>query len=242
MARALFDSGWDVLAWNFRGCSGEPNRSLRSYHSGATEELQAVLDHVFETTNYETITLIGFSLGGNLTLKYVGEQGKQIDSRIQSCATISVPCDLASSAQRLERWYNQIYMRRFMGSLREKVKEKAQRFPEDISIEGIDRMRTFAEFDDKYTGPIHGFQGARDYWEQCSCRHYLSDVNIPTLLINAKDDPFLTTACFPKEIAQTNDRFTLETPQFGGHLGFVEFKKDGNYWSERRVLQFLAQI
>lgn len=239
MAAALQKAGWDVLAWNFRGCGGEPNRKLKSYHSGATGELQIVLDHVFENMVCEEVALIGFSLGGNLTLKYLGDLGAEVDSRICGAVAVSVPCDLASSARRLEHWQNRVYMARFMRSLRAKVREKAIRFSGQISIDGLDQMRTFAEFDDVYTGPIHGFKDADDYWTQCSCRHVLENIAVPTLLINALDDPFLTPECFPHEAAEANAHFTLETPKHGGHLGHVEFNDEGEYWSERRAVAFL---
>jgi len=239
MAQALQRAGWDVVASNFRGCSGEPNLKLQSYHSGATGELQIVLDHIFSSKNYEEVSLIGFSLGGNLTLKYLGDLGVEVDARIKGAVVLSVPCDLASSAKQLERWQNRIYMRRFMKTLRVKVREKAIRFSGQIKIEGLDQMRTFAEFDNVYTGPIHGFKDADDYWTQCSCRHVLKNIAVPTLLINALDDPFLTPECFPHKAAAANPCFTLETPKHGGHLGFVEFNDEGVYWSERRAVAFL---
>ncbi len=239
MAAALQRADCDVLAWNFRGCSGQPNHRLKSYHSGATEELQTVLDHVFTHYQYETIRLIGFSLGGNLTLKYLGDRGAAVDPRIRRAAAISVPCDLASSAKRLEHWQNRIYVARFMRSLRAKVRAKAQRYPTELDLSGLDQMRTFAEFDDRYTAPIHGFQNAEDYWARCSCRFVLHQIAIPTLLINALDDPFLTPDCYPKEAPETNPYFHMETPRHGGHLGFVSFKKSGEYWSEERVVNFL---
>ncbi|NBB79176.1 MAG: alpha/beta fold hydrolase [Verrucomicrobia bacterium] len=239
MASALRRADWDVLAWNFRGCSGEPNRSLRSYHSGATSDLQIVLDHIFSNTAYDSISLIGFSLGGNLTLKYLGDQGTALDPRIRSAAAISVPCDLASSAKRLERWQNRIYMARFMRCLRMKIREKARHFPDQLDLRGLDTMRTFQEFDDRYTAPIHGFKDAHDYWGQCSCRFVLDQIAIPTLLINAQDDPFLTPDCYPSETAATNPNLTLETPKYGGHLGFVSFNDKREYWSEQRAVAFL---
>ncbi|MDQ8193543.1 alpha/beta fold hydrolase [Coraliomargarita sp. SDUM461004] len=238
MATAFEQAGWDALIWNFRGCSGEPNQQLCSYHSGATGELQIVLEHIFNTTAYQKIALIGFSLGGNLMLKYLGDLGSKIDSRIHSAVAISVPCDLASSAKQLEHWQNRIYMARFMRSLRHKVREKALRFPGTLNIDGLKKMRTFAEFDEAYTGPIHGFKGAHDYWAKCSCGPVLPNIAIPTLLINALDDPFLTPACFPHQAAATNPNFSLETPSHGGHLGFVTRSHTNEYWSEIRAVNF----
>lgn len=242
MARALHKAGWDVLAWNFRGCSGQPNHKLRSYHSGATEELQTILNHIFRSTSYSEIGLVGFSLGGNLTLKYLGDCGKNIDPRIRGAVTFSVPCDLAHSARQLEHWSNRIYMSRFMRSLRTKVYEKAARFPGEISTEGLNAVRTFAEFDNIYTGPIHGFKNADDYWTQSSCKNRLQKIAVPTLLVNALDDPFLTPECYPREAAKKNTHFQLETPKYGGHMGFVEFNKQNDYWSERRSVAFLEDL
>ncbi|TQE96892.1 MAG: alpha/beta fold hydrolase [Spiribacter salinus] len=239
MAAALRRAEWDVLIWNLRGCSGEPNRRLQSYHSGATGDLQVVLDHVFAGGGYERIALIGFSLGGNLTLKYLGDHGPELDPRIRSAVALSVPCDLASSAKRLESWENRIYMARFMRSLRAKVRQKAIHHPGELNLAGLSEVRTFAEFDDRYTAPIHGFKDANDYWERCSCRRVLEKITIPTLLINALDDPFLTPDCYPRKAAARNPNFHLETPKHGGHLGFVEFNKAGEYWSERKAVEFL---
>ncbi|MGB0416453.1 MAG: YheT family hydrolase [Coraliomargarita sp.] len=240
MAHAFHRAGWDICAWNFRGCSGEPNRKLCSYHSGASEELETVLQHIDRTANYDQVTLIGFSLGGNLMLKYLGEQGSNLAPKIRSAVALSVPCDLASSAKRLEHWSNRIYMRRFMQFLRPKVREKLQRFPGQIEDHGLARMRTFAEFDDAYTAPIHGFTGANDYWARCSCTQFLPDIRIPTLLINALDDPFLTPSCFPRKEALNHSNVYLETPANGGHVGFVELGNRGRYWSEQRSLDFIC--
>ncbi|WP_217175536.1 YheT family hydrolase [Coraliomargarita akajimensis] len=240
MAHAFVNAGWDVCAWNFRGCSGETNRLLRTYHSGASEELATVLAHVYSTTPYSHIALIGFSLGGNLQLKYLGERGNQLDDRLCGAVALSVPCDLASSAKRLEHWSNRIYMRRFMNYLRPKVRDKLQRFPTEIEDHGLDQMRTFAEFDNAYTAPIHGFKDASDYWEQSRCDQYLGDIRVPTLLINAVDDPFLTESCFPRNQAASSDYFYLETPERGGHVGFIQFSKSKLYWSEHRALEFLS--
>ena len=164
MARALIRAGWNVLAWNFRGCSGEPNRRLRSYHSGSIDDLETVIKHVDQTKHYHRIALIGFSLGGNVTLKLVGDLGHYIDPRICAAVAFSVPCDLASSAKWLEHHTNRLYMHRFLKTLSAKVREKIQRFPNQVHDDGLDQMRTFREFDEAYTAPIHGFINAEDYW------------------------------------------------------------------------------
>lgn len=241
MARALIQAGWSVLTWNFRSCSHEPNRQLRSYHSGAIDDLETVLDHVYHSTQIDDIALLGFSLGGNLTLKLLGDHGAQIDPRIRAAVTFSVPCDLASSSERLEHISNRVYMERFLKSLRVKVREKMTRYPEAIHDHGLDQMKTFREFDGAYTAPIHGFQSADHYWSECSCTSGLHNITVPTLLINAQNDPFLTPSCYPIEQAKHSAHFHLEQPKHGGHMGFIQFNRSGMYWSEQRAVEFLEQ-
>ncbi|MEM6782139.1 MAG: alpha/beta fold hydrolase [Bacteroidota bacterium] len=237
MVHALHTTGLDVLAWNFRGCSEEPNRLLRSYHSGATDDLRRILQHAGRC-GYPTCALVGFSLGGNLTLKFLAEEGDEAQRRIAAAVAISVPVDLAAGAAHLARWENRGYMVYFMRKLRRKVYEKAQRYPE-LSTEGLDRMRTFQAFDDAYTAPIHGFRDAEDYWARCSARPHLHRIAVPTLVINAADDPFLPPACYPYAEAATSPYLTLDVPAHGGHVGFAT--RDGAYWSERRAADFFAQ-
>lgn len=239
MAAALQRNGWDVVAWNFRGCSGEPNRLLRSYHSGATEDLHAVIDHALATGRYHRLALIGFSLGGNLTLKYLGDLGPDADRRITHAVAFSVPCDLASSSLQLEKFGNRIYMSQFLLRLRQKIREKTSRFPEQLSDTGLDAMRTFREFDGAYTAPLHGFTSAEDYWHRASCAPVLSRIAIPTLLVNAQNDPFLARPCFPIEAARRNPALHLEMPRTGGHIGFISFNRQNEYWSETRAVGFL---
>ena len=242
VASALVRAGWNVLAWNFRGCSGEANRQLRSYHSGAVGDLLTVLNHAQAKTETRQIALVGFSLGGNLILKFLGDFNNALNPRIQAAVAISVPCDLRGSAKQMERITNRFYMRRFLKSLRGKVREKQSRFPDKINDHGLDQMRTFYEFDDAYTAPIHGFASAEDYWQRCSCRTQLHRIKVPTLLINALDDPFLSSRCYPTEQANHNPNFYLETPRYGGHVGFVQFGNDRTYWSESRTVEFFDAV
>src|SRR5437867_4185973 len=160
MVGALSKHGWDAVAWNARGCSGEPNRVLRFTHSGATEDLQTVISHVTSTCDYPDIALIGFSLGGNLTLKYLGERGGQLHPRIKTAAAFSVPCDLQSSSIQLAQPANRLYMRRFLITLHDKIRAMMKAMPGQIDDVGYERMRSFKDFDDRYTAPIHGFKDA----------------------------------------------------------------------------------
>lgn len=239
MAQALLRAGWHVLVWNFRGCSGEINRTLRSYHSGDTGDLTYVLDHVAAHSNYAAISLVGFSLGGNLTFKYLADAGPKLPKNLCAAVGISVPCDLQGSALELERWDNRIYMQRFMKTLTAKVREKIVRFPGQLSDHNLDHMRTFREFDAAYTAPLHGFQSAEHYWSASSCGQVLDQITLPSLLINALDDPFLSNTCYPYVAADKSESVYLETPKHGGHLGFISSNTANIYWSESRAVSFL---
>lgn len=239
MAAALDREGWDVLAWNYRGCGKEPNRLLRFYHSGETGDLGRVVRHA--AAHWPRIALIGFSLGGNLMLKYLGEARPH--PAVIGGAAISAPVDLASSARALDRRAgNRLYLSRFMKTLVAKVEAKALRFPGRLDASRSRAVRTFEEFDNLYTAPLHGFRDAGDYWAQSSARRYLPGLTLPALLLNALDDPFLTPECFPSGEADHNPRLLLETPPHGGHLGFIDLKRGFQPWYERRVTAFLSEL
>ncbi|WP_211301986.1 YheT family hydrolase [Chitinophaga niastensis] len=240
MVHVFNGAGFDTVSMNFRGCSGEPNKNLCFYHSGETGDLDTVVNYLISLKKYKAIHLVGFSLGGNVTLKYVGERGARLDGVIKSAVAISVPCDLKNSSAELEKRHNIIYMQRFIRDLGHKLLLKKGQFPADVSLENYDQIKSFRQFDDRYTAPMHGFKDALEYWEQCSSKKYLHQIHIPTLLINAKDDPFLGKGCFPYEVADSSKHFYLETPQSGGHVGFVRFGEDF-YWSEKRALRFICE-
>jgi predicted alpha/beta-fold hydrolase len=239
MARAIRAAhpARDVLAFNFRGCSGEPNRMCRFYHSGETGDLREVLAAIPES--YRSIALIGFSLGGNVLLKYLGEAPERVDSRVEAAVAFSVPCHLASSAEVLAHPFNRFYMKRFLTTLERKVRHHAERFPDSIKLDGVGSMRTFREFDGRFTAPLHGFRDADDYWEQSSSLQFLPGIRVPTLLVNARNDPFLSPECFPEASALDNPNLDLEFPATGGHAGFPGRGQAGLGWRERRAIQFL---
>lgn len=240
MVRALQRRGWDALAWNYRGCSGETNRKLRSYHSGETGDLHTVVQHALSRSRHTELALIGFSLGGNITLKYLGEQGTALHPLISRAVTFSVPCDLESGALKLAKPAARLYMLRFLRSLRQKVREKKRMFPGQIDDAGLDAIRTFHEFDNAYTAPIHGFKDAHDYFTRSSSRQFLPAIRIPALLVNAKNDPFLAEPSYPYEEARASAHVFFEAPETGGHTGFIAFTPRGEYWSETRALEFLG--
>ncbi len=239
MIRALNARGWNGVGMNLRGCSGEPNRKLRFYHSGDTGDLQTVLDYVWGGNSGGKTALIGFSLGGNIVLKYLGERGSSAANLICAAAAFSVPCHLSSSSTRMALPSNRFYTARFLRSLRDKITQKMERFPGKIDDEGYEAIRTFHEFDDRYAAPIHGFKDAEDYYARASSKPVLRRIRVPTLLVNALDDPFLAPPCYPYEEARDNPYLFLETPSSGGHVGFWSSGIHGSTWAERRAVEFL---
>lgn len=242
MARAFRDShhSRDVLAVNLRGCSGEPNRTLQFYHSGETGDLRTILRTV--TSTYSSVALVGYSLGGNVVLKYLGEAPDEVDPKLAAAVAFSVPCHLATSAEILARPINRIYMARFLRTLVAKIRDRGHRFPRSIDLTGIESIRTFKAFDGRYTGPLHGFRDAEDYWGKSSSRQFLSAIRIPTLLVNARNDPFLSSECFPEDEARNHPGLFLECPASGGHLGFPGRRAGSFTWAEERVISFLDTI
>ncbi|MEK6783199.1 MAG: alpha/beta fold hydrolase [Bacteroidota bacterium] len=238
MAKAFFLAGYDVMAWNYRGCSEEMNRNLRFYHSGATDDLDVVIQYVNKKKVYSEISLIGFSLGGNLTLKYLGEKGSQLPASLKKAVVFSVPMDLHMSCLKISTRSNWMYSKRFLLSLKRKVIQKSKHLPE-LNTHGIDVITNLMEFDDKFTAPIHGFKNAIDYYGKSSSIHFLHGIAIPTLIINAKNDPFLSKECFPSYDAIQNPSLRMDYSEFGGHVGFTLFTQNGLYWSELKALAFI---
>ncbi|WP_020530946.1 YheT family hydrolase [Flexithrix dorotheae] len=237
MAHAMLKSGWDIVGMNLRGCSGELNHLYRSYHSGASEDVEEVVNYLANQYNYEELMVIGFSLGGNMTLKYLGEAGKkQSPDILKSAVAVSVPCDLGSAADTINRFY----ANRFLKTLKPKLIQKIKKYSSALTIEDVKKIKTLREFDDIYTAPVHGYENATDFYSKCSSRHFIKNIEIPTLLISALDDPFLTKKCFPFKEAQQNPNFYFLATQNGGHVGFVEFNADGEYWLEKRIVDFAS--
>jgi len=183
--------------------------------------------------------LIGFSLGGNLILKYAGEQKYPLTSKLDKTVVFSVPVDLAGSSLELSKRKNWLYTKRFLLKLNDKISAKAERFSELVSLDHMKNVKNIIDFDNYYTAPLHGFRDANDYYRHSNSRQFLSQIEIPTLLVNAKNDPFLNDNCYPYEIAEKNKFLYMETPSWGGHVGFVESGEF--YWSEKRAIEFMLQ-
>ena len=235
-ADLLSHRGWDVVCVNYRSCSGRINKQKRMYHSGATYDLDTVIQHYID--KYEQLALVGFSLGGNLVLKYSGERARQLDDRIRQIVAVSVPVDLLAGSLNISKKSNFLYQNNFLKSLTRKIREKHKQFPDDIDLQLLKEIKTLYDFDDFYTGPLHSYKDARDYYAQCSSLQFLRDIDRNTLIINALDDPFLPEACYPYTEAKANPRLQMMTPRYGGHVGFV-VRGERYYWIEKRIAAFL---
>ena len=247
-ARGLLDEmhgrGWsaDLVIW--RSCGTEPNRARRFYHSGETEDLAFALDHVARELPDAPLLLTGISLGGNVLLKYLGEQGGNVSHRIAGAAAVSVPFDLARGAAYIDRGFSKVYQRYFLDSLKKKALEKQSRYPDICDPADVSRLRTLTDFDNLLTSRLHGFRDAMDYYTKSSSIGFLSAIRVDTLLLNAVDDPFLPPDVLDQvgAIAADNPHLTVDFPARGGHAGFVggwnPFRPV--YYLERRVGEFLA--
>lgn len=239
MSKALHVAGYKVAAMNLRGCSGEINHQVRSYHSGSTDDVETVIHHILRNTACENLVLIGFSLGGNLVLKYLGER-ITIPSIITAAVAISVPCDLHSCAIHLDSRIPFLYRDRFLRTLKQKAASRIHNLPFELNHQQLKKISTFLEFDDYYTSQLYGFRDAVDYYVQCSSKQFIHRITIPTLVLTAKNDPFFTSSCFPFDECSLSSKVYLETPEAGGHVGFCVDLFSGIYYSEQRAVAFLA--
>jgi predicted alpha/beta-fold hydrolase len=239
----LNSKGIDTVCFNLRGCSGEDNLLLATYHSGKTEDVSFVVDHLVENYDYKNIIIVGFSLGGNLTLKYIGEKGKNISPIVKGGIAVSVPVDIASAEIEMDKLKNKLYMEIFFKTMKNKVLEKAHKFPEyKLDKDKLFKATKFKHLEHLYTVPVFGFESPEDYWRKASAKPYLLNINKPTLLINAKDDTFLSRECYPYEEAENSEFFFLEETKFGGHVGFMSsFKPKENKWLEFRIARFIKE-
>ncbi|WP_209330327.1 YheT family hydrolase [Lunatimonas salinarum] len=236
MADFFSGQGYDILNWNFRGCGGSQNLQPGFYHSGATHDLDTVIRYAH--TGYCHVFLVGFSLGGNLILKYLGER-QPAGYKIRKAVAISVPLDLAGAADQISRPSNWLYSHRFLKSLKKKVMEKAKAFPDRISVADLKGVRTLRDFDNRYTGPLHGFMNADHYYQSCSALGFLEGITIPVLILNARNDPFLSESCFPEKLGKVLDDVFMEFTDTGGHVGFSPERAGMPYWSEKRAFDFI---
>jgi len=240
-ANYFSEKGFDICTMNFRSCSGVMNNKLYSYHSGKTDDLDFIIQYLIRQEKYKQIGVAGFSLGGNVTLLYAGKNAINIPNEVKTFVAISAPLNLRDSAIKMAEPGNKVYMQRFLSSLNRKMELKAKQFPGEIDISGIRNIKTFHQFDDRFTGPIHGFKNADDYYKKCSAINVLVDINKPSLLINAKNDPFLNGECLPLNSSIENATIIVEYPKYGGHVGFSENLLLNKFYTEKRVYDFMIK-
>lgn len=229
----------DAVCVNFRGCSGEDNLKYRSYHSGATDDLETVIAYILNTKSYTHIYFHAISLGANLVSKYLGER-HDVPVQIKAAVVVSVPCDLNGSCIELHKLKNRLYAIEFLKHLKHKLKNKVKKFPNELPLNAYNKITNLRQFDTIYTSRAHGFVDALDYYTQNSCRQFLPHIKTPTLMINALNDSFLSPECYPVKEAKANANLYLEMPAFGGHVGFID--KGNVYYNEKRALEFCMQF
>lgn len=242
MAKKFSQNNFDVLAFNFRGCSGEQNLTLKGYHMAATEDLEEVVQFLQAENKYNSIYLIGFSLGGSVVLRFLSLiQRNTIWNKVKGGIAFSVPLHLVDANKAIDRWENVMYRIRFLLSLKKKMKQKQRQFP-SVELLPTKWEYNFTFFDNYYTGPFHGYKNALDYWQKAGALNVIDKIEVPCLLVNAEDDSFLSTDCFPEEWAKKNANFYFCKPKWGGHVGFMPVNKMGFLWSEEFAYHFLSEI
>ena len=232
---------YDLIALNLRSCSGKINNKLSSYHSGKTEDLWDVVQYLNNKYSYKEINIVGYSLGGNLTLKFMGEFADKLPENIKTAVAISTPCDIKGSALSLSKGFNKTYQYRFLKSLKKKSLKKFIKFPNhNLDTNKVLNSKSFKEFDNYYTAPTNGFKDAEDYWKKSSSKQFIQFINKPTLLISALDDPFLSKSCYPFSEAKNHKFFHFLPTKYGGHLGFYKsFNLKNNVWLDNTILKFI---
>ena len=234
--------GWSTTLLVFRGCGPELNSAPRMYHSGETSDLRFVLTELTRRESRTKLALAGVSLGGNVLLKFLGEDPENVPQQVMAAATVSVPYDLEAGSRHLQKGFARVYDRHFLKSLQRKALLKLQQHPGLFSRDRLLAAQTIEAFDDAVTGPVHGFDGSGDYYTRSSSIHFIERIAVPTLLLSAMDDPFLPADVLGRvrSVASTNPGLTVEFTAHGGHVGFlagsVPFRPV--YWAEQRVLDF----
>ena len=240
MTAAVRDAGWRGAVVHFRGCSGEPNRLPRAYHSGDAREIDWIMRRLRAQHAHGPLFAVGVSLGGNALLKWLGESGEAAARIVDAAVAISVPLDLMVTGNALGQGFNLVYTRNFLATLRAMSLAKLERFPGLYDAHAVRASRTLREFDDLVTAPLHGFKDVDDYWTRASSKPGLKNIRVPTLILNAKNDPLVPATALPRA-GEVSSVVTLEQPEQGGHAGFVSGRFPGNLnWPPARVLEFFG--
>jgi len=239
-AKLFSQNNWDVLAWNCRSCSGEMNRTERLYHHGDVEDIGTVITHASQRNDYANVLLIGYSMGGAMTLNYLGKNGKNIPSNIKGATAFSTPCDLKEGADILNKTSNIVYRKRFLNNLKRKIIFKEKEFPGRVDLKKLEEIKVWRDFDEHFSAPLNNYKNADEFYYNSSARNFMKNIQVPTLLVNALNDPILTPGCSPHDIAKINTNITIENPKLGGHCGFM-IKGEEFAWSEHRALEFCSK-
>lgn len=233
--------GWDAIAWNARSCSGEMNRRPRMYHHADIADMETTIANVLGKKSYAHIALVGVSMGGAIILNYLSKTLQPIPSQVKAAVAISAPVDVGGSARELEKEGNGFYLNRFLKKLKRKIEHKSKMFPELINASNLEIIDSFFEFDDTFTAPLHGFANADDFYKNASSKSSLNRIKHPTLVLTAKNDPFMPASCYPYDEASGSKYVYLETPKYGGHVGFpINGIKDS--WMEIRAFEFVENF
>lgn len=239
LMKKLDNTGYGVVFMHFRGCSNEVNRADRSYHSGDTADLESVIKTIKQDFNQDIFAVIGFSLGGNILLKWLGENGSTV--KTHTAIAVSVPFQLSHAGDRLEKSFSRVYQKHLISRCQQKYRNKFANRQSPLTVD-VNKLNTFYLFDDKITAPLHGFSGADEYYKKCSSRQFLKHIRIPTLVIHAKDDPFMWEHTVPKS-DELSESIQLELSENGGHVGFIAGKSPfhAEYWVDQRIIEWLNQ-
>ena len=240
LMRHLAGLGWGGVVPHFRGCSGEPNRLPRAYHSGDHTEVGWMLATIRRLEPAARLFAVGVSLGGSALLNWLGRQEQRAREIVAAAAAVSTPLDLTAAGIAIGQGLNRMYSRHFLGTLVPKALGIARRFPGALDAEAISRVDTMYAFDDAVTAPLHGFSGTDDYWLRASSKPWLRSIAVRTLVLNAKNDPFIPAVSLPSS-SEVSDAVTLEQPEHGGHAGFLGAPFPGRLdWLPQRLVRFLA--
>ena len=235
---ALDAAGYQGTVMHFRGCSGEVNRLPRSYHAGDTHDMQFTIAALEERFPQRLILGIGYSMGGNALLKWLGQSG--VENPLHAAVAVSVPFKLAAATERLEHGLSRLYHRYLLNKLRASAKRKTSRPDFPVDLKGLNKLRSLRTFDDTITAPLNGYRDVAEYYSSASSRQYLKGIQKPTLILHAKDDPFMTPDIIPSE-AELSPSITLEVSNQGGHVGFIAgaTPTKPHYWLENRIVAWL---
>lgn len=245
LLKSLKAHNWPGVMMHFRGCSGEPNRLPRAYHSGETEDPRYFIEYLSQRFPHAKLFAAGYSLGGNMLLKYLGKYKE--NSLLSGAAAISPPLDLSACEVRLKSGFSRVYQHHLLSRMKRNLQKKIDKMPDLMALlkceQGVTGINTFKSFDEQVTAPLHGFKNADDYYQKCSAMQFLTNITVPSLILHAKDDPFMTHAVIP-EPHQLSTQIEYELCNKGGHVGFIggKFPWRPQFYVEKRIAEFFKKL